>query len=180
MLGPADECELNGWRRRPGAQAVVKRAFMFGLDHALQGGGAARRSRRRPQFEPGRALKNNSTKRGRHAASRRGACIGMALQFLAATPALCENPEYTIVIKGHRFVPAQLSIPARTKVRIVLDNQGTTEEEFDSHALNREKHVAPGSQAIVFVGPLEPGRYIFQGDESDDPGGPALGIIEAR
>jgi hypothetical protein len=86
------------------------------------------------------------------------------------------EPEYIIKISGHQFVPAELHIPTGIKVRIVLDNQDDTAEEFDSHSLNREKHVPPKSQATIFIGPLAPGRYIYEG-ESEVAGGPALGVI---
>jgi hypothetical protein len=34
----------------------------------------------------------------------------------------------------------------------------------DGFALNREKIVFPNSKAIVFIGPLKPGRYEFVGE----------------
>jgi hypothetical protein len=86
------------------------------------------------------------------------------------------EPEYIIKILHHQFVPAELHIPKGIKVRIVLDNQDDTGEEFDSHSLNREKHVPPKSQAIIFIGPLAPGRYLYE-SESEVAGGAALGVI---
>jgi hypothetical protein len=86
------------------------------------------------------------------------------------------EPEYVIKILRHQFVPAELHIPAGIKVRIVLDNQDDTAEEFDSHSLNREKHVPPKSQATIFIGPLTPGRYVYE-SESEVAGGAALGVI---
>jgi|SRR5215469_11075211 len=84
--------------------------------------------------------------------------------------------EYVIKISHHQFVPAELHIQTGIKVRIVLDNQDDTAEEFDSHSLNREKHVLPKSQATIYIGPLAPGRYVYEG-ESEVAGGPALGVI---
>jgi hypothetical protein len=86
------------------------------------------------------------------------------------------EPEYIIKILHHQFVPAELHIPKGIKVRIVLDNQDDTAEEFDSHSLNREKHVPSKSQATIFIGPLAPGRYIYE-SESEVAGGAALGVI---
>ena len=86
------------------------------------------------------------------------------------------EPEYLIRISHHQFVPAELHIPTGIKVRIVLDNQDDAAEEFDSHSLNREKHVPAKSQATIFIGPLAPGRYIYEG-ESEVAGGAALGVI---
>jgi hypothetical protein len=95
--------------------------------------------------------------------------------FAAASFASTE-PEYVIKILHHQFVPAELHIPKGIKIRIVLDNQDDTAEEFDSHSLNREKHVPPQSQATIFIGPLAPGRYIYE-SESEVAGGAALGVI---
>ena len=95
--------------------------------------------------------------------------------FAAASFAGTE-PEYVIKILHHQFVPAELHIPQGIKIRIVLDNQDDTAEEFDSHSLNREKHLLPKSQATIFIGPLAPGRYVFE-SESEVAGGAALGII---
>jgi hypothetical protein len=49
-------------------------------------------------------------------------------------------------------------------VKLVVDNQDATPEEFDSHALNREKVIAGKSKALIFIGPLAPGRYPFMGE----------------
>ena len=95
--------------------------------------------------------------------------------FAAASFAGTE-PEYIIKILHHQFEPAELHIPKGIKVRIILDNHDDTGEEFDSHSLNREKHVPPKSQAIIFIGPLAPGRYIYE-SESEVAGGAALGVI---
>ncbi len=104
------------------------------------------------------------------------ACVLAFFQLLPANSFAAAEPEYLIRIVQHRFVPAELHIPAGIKVRIVLDNQQETAEEFDSHSLNREKHVPPKSQAAIFIGPLAPGRYVYEG-ESEAAGGPALGVI---
>ena len=95
--------------------------------------------------------------------------------FAAASFAGTE-PEYIIKILHHQFVPAELHIAKGIKVRIVLDNEDDAAEEFDSHSLNREKHVPPKSQATIFIGPLAPGRYVYQ-SESEVAGGAALGVI---
>jgi hypothetical protein len=98
------------------------------------------------------------------------------LFVFAAASAAGSEPEYIIKIQHHQFVPAELHVPKGIKVRIVLDNQDDTADEFDSHSLNREKHVPARSQVTIFIGPLAPGRYIYEG-ESEVAGGPALGVI---
>ena len=89
--------------------------------------------------------------------------ILIGLSLLAA-PVFAADPEFTLVIREHRFAPAELRIPAGRKVRVVIDNQDATPEEFESHALNREKVIPGKTRAPVFIGPLAPGRYPFIGE----------------
>jgi hypothetical protein len=89
----------------------------------------------------------------------------LTLMMMVMAPAMASEPEYTIRIRQHRFVPAELKLPAGVKVRIVVQNEDETADEFDSYVLHREKHVPPNSKAILFLGPLEPGRYPFKGEE---------------
>jgi len=88
--------------------------------------------------------------------------VGPALLWSAMTAA--EVPEYTLTLREHRFEPAELTVPANTKVRWKVINSDPTPEEFESHELNREKLIAGGATATIFVGPLEPGRYPFFGE----------------
>lgn len=81
-----------------------------------------------------------------------------------ASPARAADPEYRLVIKDHRFAPAELVVPAGQKVKLVVENQDPTPEEFESYALNREKIVPGNGKIVVFVGPLKPGRYEFFGE----------------
>ena len=93
----------------------------------------------------------------------------------AATAAWAsEPPEIRLVIRDHRFAPAELKVPANTKIRLIVVNQDTTPEEFESHELNREKVVTGGGTIPVYVGPLKPGRYPFFGDFHADTAQGAL------
>ena len=78
--------------------------------------------------------------------------------------AFAAEPGPVLVIKDHRFVPAELRIPAGRKVKLTIDNQDATPEEFESYELNREKIIPGRSRAVVFIGPLKPGRYPFFGE----------------
>ena len=60
--------------------------------------------------------------------------------------------------------PSELQIPAGQKVKLVVDNQDATPEEFESHSLNREKIIPGNSKATIFIGPLKPGTYEFFGE----------------
>ncbi len=70
----------------------------------------------------------------------------------------------TIMIKDHRFIPEELKIPAGKKVKILVKNQDTSPEEFESYELRREKVVSGRGEITVFIGPLKPGIYKYFGD----------------
>ena len=78
--------------------------------------------------------------------------------------ASADADEVALTIRNNRFEPAELHVPAGRKLRLVVRNLDAGPEEFESFELNREKVVAPGGDAKIYVGPLEPGRYPFFGD----------------
>jgi plastocyanin len=101
------------------------------------------------------------------------------LLCLALLPSLAfaADLEYTLIIRDHHFEPAEIRIPAGKKVKLLVDNQDATAEEFESHELNREKVVPGKSKLPVFIGPLAPGRYPFYGDFHQQT---ATGVIIAE
>lgn len=104
----------------------------------------------------------------RQAPRRRPAGIARGLAMLAcllgAAPLAAQPPTYDISIRNHLFEPAELTIPANTKVRLAVHNLDPTPEEFESWELNREKVILGGQTATIFVGPLPPGEYPFFGE----------------
>ena len=91
--------------------------------------------------------------------------ITLVSMFVAlSAPALAETPVFEIVIKDHKFNPAIVEIPAGQKVKLVIKNQDSTAEEFESHDFNREKVISGNSEGVVFVGPLDAGEYKFFGE----------------
>ncbi len=91
--------------------------------------------------------------------------LGLAL---VATGAVAARPTVSVVIENHRFQPAEVRIPAATKVLLLIENRDSTPEEFESTDFNREKIVMPKSTIKVFVGPLDKGRYRFFGEFHQD------------
>ena len=87
----------------------------------------------------------------------------VALAF-APVFAMAADTEVTLVIKDHHFVPSELRVPAGQKIKLIVENQDATPEEFESHELNREKIIAPKSKASIFIGPLKAGKYPFFGE----------------
>jgi len=90
------------------------------------------------------------------------------LGILVAAPARADMPEFTLVIESHRFVPAELKVPAGQKIRLVVENRDATAEEFESYDFDREKIVPGKGRIALFVGPLKPGRYEFFGEFNAD------------
>jgi hypothetical protein len=103
----------------------------------------------------------------------------LAISILAACPVLglAADVSLSLVIQDHRFVPSELVVPARQKIRLSVENRDAAPEEFESYALNREKVIAGKSSAIVWIGPLAPGRYAFFGDFNQKT---AQGVIVAQ
>ncbi|MDQ6685072.1 MAG: cupredoxin domain-containing protein, partial [Pseudomonadota bacterium] len=75
---------------------------------------------------------------------RRSLLLALLLSTFAAG-AIAADVELQLVIKNHRFEPGELKVPAGQRIKLVIDNRDDTPEEFDSHDLNREKLVPPGS-----------------------------------
>lgn len=96
--------------------------------------------------------------------------------ILLLTPAIADD-EYIITIKDHKFFPSDLVIPADKKIKLVIDNQDATAEEFESYELNREKIIKGNSKGTVYVGPLKPGSYKYFGEFNHST---AQGTITAK
>lgn len=71
-------------------------------------------------------------------------------------------------IKDHLFSPATLYVPAGEKIKLVIFNQDSTPEEFESFSLNREKVILGQSKGVVFIGPLAAGEHAFVGEYHPD------------
>lgn len=97
--------------------------------------------------------------------------------FLFAMNVQAEIPEFIIVIKDHHFEPAEVRIPAGVKVRLVVENQDATPEEFESNKLHREKIIAGNKSAEITIGPLKPGTYPFMGEFNEET---AQGVVIAE
>lgn len=100
----------------------------------------------------------------------------LTLAFLPAF-AVAADFEVSLIIKDHRFVPSEVKVPAGQKVKLLVDNQDATPEEFESHELNREKVIAGKSKATIFIGPLKAGSYPFIGEFNEAT---AKGVVIAE
>jgi plastocyanin len=94
----------------------------------------------------------------------RYAVLSLVLVLVIEANLAAQEATYTLVIKDHRFQPAEIEIPAGQKIALIVKNDDPTPEEFESTELRREKVVPGGEQITVYIGPLKPGRYQFFGD----------------
>ena len=106
-----------------------------------------------PHFLPG----------GLSGALRRIVCT--LLMLGASAGALAADPVFHIRIYKQHFSPDELKVPAHVRFQVVVRNDDDAPNEFDSYELNRERHVLPHSEAVLYLGPLAPGRYAFKGEE---------------
>jgi len=84
---------------------------------------------------------------------------------LAADGARADDAvKLSITIMDQKFDPAELHAPPGKTIEIQVKNLNPIVSEFESADLHFEKIVPAGSQAVVFVRPLQPGRYNFYDD----------------
>jgi hypothetical protein len=97
--------------------------------------------------------------------------------LIAGAQSFAAEPEVLLVIKNHRFEPAEIKVASNQRIKLVIHNQDRTPEEFESHKLNREKIIPGGARATIFIGPLKAGRYEFFGEYNEAT---AKGVVIAE
>lgn len=92
---------------------------------------------------------------------RRTLAILAATLATTATAWAAGEPEFNLVVEGHKFTPERLEIPAGKKVKLLVENKDATPTEIESETLKVEKVVPGKGKATLFVGPLKPGEYKY-------------------
>ena len=87
-------------------------------------------------------------------------CMFFQLRTLKAQ----QSASVMITMKDHRFQPSQISAPANRPISIKVKNLDTAPMEFESVSLRVEKVITAGSEGVVNVRALAPGRYEFFDD----------------
>ncbi len=101
---------------------------------------------------------------------------GLAAALVLA-PVAARSDDLTLTIKGHKFTPSEIKVPANKRVKLTVVNDDPTPEEFDSHDLKVEKVIPGKSKGIVRIGPLKPGHYKFIGEYHEST---AKGVVIAE
>jgi hypothetical protein len=94
--------------------------------------------------------------------------LALSLLGLSQIVMASSTDSYELTISNHRFEPAELIIPANTKVKLLVHNKDNSPEEFESHALHREKIIGPNQSGVINIGPLPAGVYEFVGEFHED------------
>jgi plastocyanin len=106
----------------------------------------------------------------------RAATTGLVLAGLCLCgPAVAADPvQIKITLKDHKFDPAEIHVKTGQPTTLVVTNQDTTPEEFDSSALQVEKVIVGGHYGVIKLHPLGPGRFPFMGEFHPDT---AKGVV---
>jgi plastocyanin len=83
------------------------------------------------------------------------------------TPTASTAP-VTLTLQDHRFTPAEVTIPANTRVEFDVTNQDKTPAEFESDDFKAEKVLPSGAQVKIGIGPLKAGTYEFHDEYNED------------
>ncbi|HMK69643.1 MAG TPA: cupredoxin domain-containing protein [Xanthobacteraceae bacterium] len=93
------------------------------------------------------------------------AALMLAAATLASTTgSRAQEAAVAISVKNHHFQPAEVQAPANRRLAITVRNLDAAAMEFESASLRVEKVIAAGSEGVVNVRPLAPGRYEFFDD----------------
>jgi plastocyanin len=103
--------------------------------------------------------------------------LALAILLSGSLAAFAQDADFAIAIKDHKFSPDRIEIPAGKKVKLVVDNQDATPEEFESNSMKIEKVIPGKSKATIYVGPLKAGEYNFAGEFNEKT---AKGVIVAK
>ena len=95
-------------------------------------------------------------------------CILSILFIFPPVAPADDMPTFQLTANNGHFTPTTIEIPAGTKFRIEIKNEGSTPEEFESIELRKETVLAPGVTRTLVFAPMRPGIYPFFGDFHPD------------
>ena len=84
---------------------------------------------------------------------------------LAISTAVVAAPSIAqLTIKDRVFTTTELTVPANTKIKLLVTNEDLIPAEFESYDLSREVVIPGHSTVTVYLDALAPGRYNFFND----------------
>jgi heme/copper-type cytochrome/quinol oxidase subunit 2 len=96
------------------------------------------------------------------------AIAAIAILAAVAAPSITHAADDSTQLRfqAGNVVPASLTLPANTPVKLQVTNAGADAVEFESFELHRERVVQPGQTITVYIPALAPGVYPFFDDFS--------------
>jgi hypothetical protein len=89
----------------------------------------------------------------------------------SAGPAIADDiPTVRLLMKDGRILPETLEVPAQTRFRLEVKNEGPGAAEFESLELKKELVLAPGVTRTTVFAPMKPGTYRFFDDFHPETG----------
>lgn len=71
-----------------------------------------------------------------------------------------ELPTFEVIAKEGRLFPERLEVPAGSRIKLVIKNQGKSPIEFENLDMRVEKVLAPGATSFVVLPKFTPGREV--------------------
>ncbi len=99
----------------------------------------------------------------------RSAAAIIVLLAASATTAQASGSAVSLTLQNHHFSPAEVTIPADTRMRFVVKNLDATPAEFESDDFKAEKAIPAGQEITVLIPPLKPGTYEFHDEFNEEP-----------
>lgn len=98
-----------------------------------------------------------------------GWLVGLLVAAALMTPcstAFAENedPVFEVHFSNGIVSPSVIEVPANTRFKLELHNDGSTPIEFESIPLRKEKVLAPGASSFLVFRSLSEGNYAFFDD----------------
>ncbi|KAB2921065.1 MAG: cupredoxin domain-containing protein [Dechloromonas sp.] len=87
--------------------------------------------------------------------------VAFALLLNAAAACADDMPTFLLVMKDGRLFPETIEVPAMTRFRLEIRNEGPGATEFESLELRKETVLAPGVTRKLVFHPMKPGSYKF-------------------
>jgi hypothetical protein len=95
------------------------------------------------------------------------AAVCAIAMFQTSTSQAQQATEIQLTYSRGQFQPSQVSAPADKPISFRIKNLDAKAMEFESTSLRVEKVVAAGSEGVINVRALKPGRYEFYDDFND-------------
>jgi hypothetical protein len=110
---------------------------------------------------------------------KRSVRVAAALVLLSVSggPGWSDDVVFEIEMKDGVITPQRIEVPANTRFKIVIDNQGASPAEFECTELHKEEVVPAGSKGRLIFRSLDPGEYVCI-DEFQPDGSSALLVVK--